>query len=256
MKNVLLGTVALAAVAASPAWAADLPTPAPQPVYTKAPVAETLYDWTGFYIGGHFSYSWSHSSGQTTDTANGRVFAPGSTDTQAAHGGGQIGFDYMLPSRVVIGIQGAIGSGAKNTVTNINATQTVTNTGDNKLNWSVRGRLGYAFDKLLVYGIGGVGWNDATATRTQVAGTMGNATPGTVETVSTSQNSWSVGTGLEYAFLPNWDAFAEYRYGAPIHSNTVVFPLAQLSTTSTGHTNSVEVGINWRFNYATFGGAY
>jgi outer membrane immunogenic protein len=256
MKRVLLGTAALAAVAASPALAADLPTPAPQPVYTKAPVAETLYDWTGFYIGGHVGYSWSHSSGQTTNTATGQVFPPGSSDTSAFHGGGQIGFDYMLPSRVVIGIQAGVGSGAKNTFTNVSGAQTSTNTGDTKVSGSVRGRLGYGFDKLLVYGIGGWSWSDASATRTQITGTVGNATPGTVETVSTSQDGWTVGTGLEYAFLPNWDAFAEYRYGAPFHSHTTVFPLAELSSTASGHTNSVEVGVNWRFNYATFRGAY
>ena len=33
---------------ADPALAADLPL--------KAPVAKAVYDWTGFYVGGHFGY--------------------------------------------------------------------------------------------------------------------------------------------------------------------------------------------------------
>src|SRR5258707_8884469 len=52
MKKFLLGTVALVAFgAAVPALAADL---AARP-YTKAPayVAQPIYNWTGFYIGGH-----------------------------------------------------------------------------------------------------------------------------------------------------------------------------------------------------------
>ena len=52
MKKFLLGTVALVAVGATvPALAADL---AARP-YTKAPAyaAQPIYNWTGFYIGGH-----------------------------------------------------------------------------------------------------------------------------------------------------------------------------------------------------------
>ncbi|MBO0757745.1 MAG: hypothetical protein J2P54_18015 [Bradyrhizobiaceae bacterium] len=54
MKKLLLESVALVAVAAGPALAADLGTaPAPVPF----PAAQPLYDWTGFYVGGHASYS-------------------------------------------------------------------------------------------------------------------------------------------------------------------------------------------------------
>ena len=52
MKKILLGTVALVVFGATvPALAADL---APRP-YTKAPayMAPIIYNWTGFYIGGH-----------------------------------------------------------------------------------------------------------------------------------------------------------------------------------------------------------
>ena len=51
MKNILLGAAALAAMAA-PAFAADMP---PRP-YTKAPAytaPQVVYNWTGFYVGGH-----------------------------------------------------------------------------------------------------------------------------------------------------------------------------------------------------------
>src|SRR5258708_8525507 len=52
MKKFLLGTVALVALGATvPALAADL---AARPAYTKAPAyVQPIYNWTGFYIGGH-----------------------------------------------------------------------------------------------------------------------------------------------------------------------------------------------------------
>src|SRR5215467_10196882 len=99
MKRLLLGSVALVAVVASPALAADL-GPAP---YYKGPAIAPVYDWTGFYLGAHATYSWSHNHFQGENTATGQEFVPGTSDTSGAHFGGQIGYDYMLPSRWEIG---------------------------------------------------------------------------------------------------------------------------------------------------------
>src|SRR5262249_22374155 len=103
-------------------------------------------------------------------------------------------------------------------------------------------------DTWLLYATAGGTWNDARTTRTQVAGTVGNAGPGTVETASTSHIGWTVGAGVDYAIARNWDVFAEYRYqGNP--DITVTYPIAQRSTTSNTTVNVVEVGVNYRFNY-------
>jgi outer membrane immunogenic protein len=247
LGRLLLGSVAFAAVAAGQASAADL-GPTPAPAYTKAPAMAALYDWTGFYVGGHASYGWSHSNGQTTDTADGRLFAPGSNSSSAFHGGGQIGFDYMVPSRVVFGVVATISSGGSNTNTFIGPNVTITSEGKTDVSGNLRGRVGYAFDALLLYGTGGWGWSRGSSTRTQVAGTVGNATPGTVESVSTSSSGWTVGGGLDYAFARNWDVFAEYRHAGP-RSITIAFPIAQRSTTSSASTDVIEVGVNWRLNW-------
>jgi hypothetical protein len=71
--------------------AADL---GPAPSY-KAPAIAPQYDWTGFYLGAHATYSWLHGHGETENTATGQEF-PGSSDTSAPHFGGQIGYDYEL----------------------------------------------------------------------------------------------------------------------------------------------------------------
>ena len=247
MKKLLLGSVALLALAASPVLAADLGA-APAPFY-KGPALAPQYDWTGFYLGAHANYSWSHGHGETENTANGQEF-PGSSDTSAPHFGGQIGYDYMLPSRWVLGVVADINSGRDRTTTftSPNGQFQTQSEGDNIVAGTFRARAGYAFDTLLLYGTAGGTWNDAHTTRTQLLGKSGNAGPGTVETASTSHIGWTVGAGLDYAFARNWDVFAEYRYvGNP--DVTTTFPIAQVSTTSNTTTNVVEVGVNYRFNY-------
>ena len=66
MKKILAG-IALLGTAAS-AQAADMAVKAP---YLKAPVA-MVYDWTGFYVGGHVGYSrgTARASVVDDDTAN------------------------------------------------------------------------------------------------------------------------------------------------------------------------------------------
>ncbi len=77
---------------------------------------------------------------------------------------------------------------------------------------SVRGRLGYAFDNVLLYGTGGWAWSSNQYIRTQLTGTLNLATAGTDEAVNTYLGGWTAGGGVAVAFAQNWNAFAEYRY--------------------------------------------
>jgi outer membrane autotransporter protein len=154
----------------------------------------------------------------------------------------------MTASRFVFGVVTDFTSGRDRTTTFSNSFVNTQNENDTVVNGSVRGRFGYAFDRLLLYGTAGWGWNVASTTRTQIAGTIGNASPGTVETTSTGHdNGWVVGAGVDYAFTHNWDVFVEYKYGG-VPDNTVIFPIAERSTNNSSTTNSIEVGVNWRFN--------
>ena len=63
------------------------------------------YDWTGFYVGAHVGGSWFKSNSNTINTATGAPFADADGNTSQWGGGIQLGFDYMTPSRVVIGVQ-------------------------------------------------------------------------------------------------------------------------------------------------------
>ena len=96
MKKFLLGTVALVALGATvPALAADLGA---RP-YTKAPAyAAPIYNWTGFYIGGHVGGAFSGNNnfnGLVTNNNDGRFL-----------GGVQVGADYQFAPNWVLGVEG------------------------------------------------------------------------------------------------------------------------------------------------------
>src|SRR6266851_9811948 len=90
MKKILLGAAALAAMAA-PAFAADMPA---RP-YTKAPACTApavVYNWTGFYIGGHVGGAFGGNN--SIEGSNGRFL-----------GGVQGGVDYQFATNWVVGAE-------------------------------------------------------------------------------------------------------------------------------------------------------
>ena len=237
----LSSAAALVVLTAGHANAADLPA---APVY-KAPAARMapLVDWTGFYVGGHINETWAHNNGTTVDTTTGAVVSTGSANQSKFHGGGQIGYDYMLPSRFVVGVLADVNSGTSTSSTFSNhADSSKTDVGG-----TVRARLGYAFDNVLLYGTGGWAWTTGSSTRTQTALPLTGATViGTSETVNTNANGWTLGAGLAWAMVPHWNVYGEYRY-TDYGSNTVTFPIAQRSTSNSTTVNLLELGVNYKF---------
>src|ERR1700688_4721956 len=95
MKNILLGTIGLVAMAA-PALAADLPVKAP-PVYVPP-----MYNWSGFYIGGNGGWG-SNDNCLDVVTVAGAVFTDGCHDKSGGIVGGQIGYRWQLPNNHFVG---------------------------------------------------------------------------------------------------------------------------------------------------------
>src|SRR4051794_3497142 len=89
LAGVAFGTLALG----GPAAAADM--------VLKAPVYKAVYDWTGFYIGGHAGYSRGSSSGVLTDP----VIATTSSQFSGMIGGVQAGYNVRLPSGLLLGVE-------------------------------------------------------------------------------------------------------------------------------------------------------
>ena len=214
------------------------------PAY-QAPAAN--YDWTGFYLGAHGDGAWSKTGGSTINTATGAAAAPIYGSTSDWHGGIQVGYDYMLPSRVVLGVEAAVSSGGIKQATSTDASGTSSNLTTVFDSESVRGRLGYAFDNVLLYGTGGWAWSNNQYVRTQLSGTLNLATAGTDEAANTYLGGWTAGGGVAVAFAQNWNAFAEYRYTG-YGSSSMALPFSELSTTSTTKVSAVEFGLNYKFN--------
>ncbi|MGY4351012.1 opacity protein-like surface antigen [Bradyrhizobium sp. GM7.3] len=144
MKRILLGAVALLALAA-PAAAADMQAR----TYTKAPAytpPQVIYNWTGFYIGGHVGGAFAgDSSFQSSDA---RFL-----------GGVQGGFDYQFAPNWVMGVEAQYSWLPTNNggATFPLGTQVTSNT--DQLG-SVTGRIGYTWGPALLYAKGGYAWRN------------------------------------------------------------------------------------------------
>jgi opacity protein-like surface antigen len=243
MKRFLIASV-LASVAL-PAMAADLPSPGPPPPPLYGPVP---YNWTGLYVGGHLGWAWSRNNFDTTDTFTGATIDAGTNDATTFHGGGQIGYDLMFPSSIVIGASTAVSWGDSSSTTSSNAagTNVVSNSSTGGIGGNVNARLGYAIGDMLPYATGGWAWSTGASTRTQEVGTTGLATPGTSESANIFRNGWDLGAGLEYRMFSNWTVFGEYRYTS-FESVTVAYPLAGRSTSSSLSADSLTLGVNYKF---------
>src|ERR1700720_1417565 len=154
MKKLLLGTAAFIAFAA-PAFAADMPAR----TYTKAPVytaPEAVYNWTGFYIGGHLGGAFAGSN--SLEGSGGRFM-----------GGVQGGFDYQFATNWVVGAEAQYSWLSNNNNGVLFPGNTLGTTNNNHLG-SVTGRLGYPWGPALLYAKGGYAWRDNNNNGVPVAG--------------------------------------------------------------------------------------
>ncbi len=221
------------------------------PAY-QAPAAH--YDWTGFHIGAHAGDTWSKTSSSAIDTTTGAAVAPGDTSPTDWHGGMQLGYDYMLPSRVVLGVEADVSSGGRKTTTITDASGTSSIESNVFDSETVRGRLGYAVENILFYGTGGWAWSNNQYIRTQLTDAFNLATAGTDEAVNKYLSGWTAGGGIAFAFAQNWNAFAEYRH-TRYGSSTITLPFSQISMTSKTNVSEIDFGVNYKFNWRASSGA-
>jgi outer membrane immunogenic protein len=223
MKRVLLSTVGVLALAAmvGSAAAADLQRRY-EPPLTKAPIYNPIYSWTGFYLGINGGGGFGRSTWDRADSFN----------VSGGLVGGTVGYNWQY-GQVVFGLEGDIDwTNIKgSTVTSCPGGCQTSNT------WlaTVRGRLGYAFDRFLPYITGGLAVGDIRASVPGFAG------------ASTTNAGWTLGGGVEFAFLPNWTAKAEYLY---VDLGKFDCGLSCGVTTPDNvslRTNIVRGGINYRF---------
>jgi outer membrane immunogenic protein len=230
MRRIHCTALAVAAVFdfASVASGADMPTKAP---FYKAPAAASVYNWTGFYVGGNVGYGWGTAdntlslSQQLDGPDSATLGATDSNRIKGVIGGLQAGYNWQLAPSWLAGVEADIQASGQKGTTVYGATiigpaatgnNAATLTDTNKLNWfgTVRGRLGVTSDRWLVYATGGLAYGEVKV--------HGNAQPANnfsfvsnapiVWSDSATKVGWTIGAGVENALSGNWSWKVEYLY--------------------------------------------
>lgn len=224
MRKLLIANLAAAAMTmAGSAFAADMPI-------TKAPPLVERFSWTGCYLGGHVGGGFAQKDiTDPVQLVQDSFLFPGATtgvttvnpSPSGAVIGGQIGCDYEFPSNFVIGVEGsASGStmrGSQNAglpLGNPDIALVQTNT---DFLASLTGRIGYAFDNVLLYARGGAA---LAGDKFEVSGTF-TGLPYDFRGLD-NRFGWVVGGGVDWAFTPHWSVNFEYDYYQFGHGNVVM----------------------------------
>lgn len=250
----LLAASGIALAAAQSASAAEIARPG-----SKAPVpaGAAVYNWTGFYVGGHVGWAWVREDNTVVADPSG-AFPVGfifSSDRDGFFGGAQIGFNWQS-GNWVFGVEGDWSWAHSDTSvlqpSLIVAGLVATATADDKWFATLTGRVGYAQDNWLVYVKGGAAWLNvdygASATGVPVFGTV------TTGTIGDTRSGWTVGGGIEWALWSNWSTKIEYNYmdfGSDRYTFTVTSPPAAAGTGGTvdidTRVHALKLGLNYRF---------
>lgn len=225
MRNPVIRVLAFSLLLAPAAHAADLPgrggALSPAPVFSQA----APYSWNGFYAGLNAGYGWgSFNRGASTVIGN----------SSGGLLGGQVGYNAQFGS-LVAGVEADADiswiSGSKAVAPGVAS--------KGKLEWfgTLRGRLGFAADRALIYATGGYAGGSVKAT------IVDTVIPATF-TTSGWRNGYALGAGIEYAFTNNISAKAEYLY-MNLGSRTLF--AAPWVTSSTYSVSTIRAGVNYHF---------
>ncbi len=261
MKKLLI-TSAMLSILATSASAADLPSrktavlppPPPPPM------------WTGFYgglnLGGGFGAGGGNSNVWNLDGMNGGVTnnIGGNGGSGGVIGGVQIGYNYQLNNITLGKIGAVIGAEADFQGTSMGGGNGpyygyLINNNNNVISYvpgwvgsgvnipwfgTVRGRVGLTITPaIMIYGTGGFAYADVQRN-------------GGWNRNSATQTGWTAGGGVEWMFMPNWSAKAEYLYTDVSGGNTNTWNNWGTNLNNVNnHTrwNTVRAGVNYHFNW-------
>lgn len=269
MKGLLIGT-ALATLLGGTALAADYGQPI-NPFVPQMPV----YSWTGAYLGLQGGYAWGQSTVDFEDVFGAFVFDNEVFDFSDLNGarnfepngfvgGGHLGYLHQFGG-LVIGVEGDVEVATQKDSESIAETRVLTTvdqiTGEViantfefsgavavDYNWtaSARGRIGFAFDRVLVYATGGYAYADIDTTA-NVSLSVNNGAPITLANAGISEGTggWTVGGGLEALVGYNMSTRLEYRF-TDLKDQTI--NLGDGASVSASHEfHAVRAGLSYHF---------
>jgi outer membrane immunogenic protein len=261
MKRLLLASTVLAL--GSPAFAA--------PPHPAAPT----YSWTGCYAGAHVGTGWGRNDISEPTNAAFQTFAPANSpigvDSGAGFlGGVQAGCDYQFATSWVVGLRGDfswanISGQADDPFFAGKNPGPITLTA--KTDWiaSAEARIGYAWDRWMLYGTGGPAWahnkygiQNLTFFGTQGIFCVGGGSPIACNpTGSDTRLGWTLGIGLGWAFAKSWTAgleYAHYDFGSrsvtlnDYHGDPLIF-IASGPVDVKQQIDTLKLSINYRFGW-------
>jgi outer membrane immunogenic protein len=228
------GVIAATATLAGTAFAAEPPPPPP-----PAPT----FTWNGLYVGAQIGYAWGRDPVSWSGISNDDELAGGtfSHTPQGVIGGAHVGYNLQYNQRLVLGLEGSVdGTSLSHTVVvPVNdfvgdAPGNITATSRADVQGSLRGRIGIAFDRILIYGTGGVaitGFNttlvDTTGFFTGVPGTnatFSNTRAGWLQAGASNMPSPTIGGCGPSTAIPISGTPPTFRSPARCRSRTALFP--------------------------------
>jgi len=248
--TLVIGAGLFACGAASSAFAADLAMPPPPPPAPAAvPVLPPVYNWSGFFVGGHLGYGWGADSMRLTPDSSyaaGTIVPAIAADPRGVVAGVQYGTNWQF-DRIVLGTESDF------SFTDIRRSQTIvtsgaSNTGEQKLPWfgTTRVRAGYTLqDNLLIYATGGLANGTAKGSFSAIG-----SSAGAVGSRSKTLWGWTVGGGLEYGMGP-WSAKIEYLHydigTLTFYTIDTSIPGGLIKASTKFDGDMVRVGVDYRF---------
>ncbi|MHB8268005.1 carbohydrate porin [Bradyrhizobium sp.] len=233
MKRVLAG-LALGMLWLDGAVAADIPL--------KAPRIQQVYDWTGLYFGAHAGFGRGHSNAVLSDSS----IATTNNSFGGPFGGLQAGYNFQLPSRIVLGVEADVSFPNYidgNSVISTLATAKSYVVEQMDFVGSLRGRLGYAAGPWMFYATGGLAWTGERYLNTPAIGND--------EKLLRMRLGWAAGGGVEYAFAPHWSLRLEYLYSQ--FQNAGVQFDGGAAHASTLNFQALRVGLNRKIDWPANG---
>lgn len=224
MKRFLLamGAGLMAVSMASPSVAADLP----RPTYKAPMYVAPYFSWTGFYVGINGGYGWGKSNWSNA------LVSTGDFNVKGGLIGGTIGYNLQTGAWVW-GLEADMDASFIKGSTTVACGAAGCET-RNRYLATGRGRIGYAWDRFLPYITGGLAFGDIKMT----------TGAGTSETKS--KLGYTLGGGVEYAFLGAWSAKIEYLY-VDLGKATCGATTCGLDTDVKFNSHIAKIGVNYRF---------
>jgi high affinity Mn2+ porin len=233
------------------------------PLRAKAPADAQIYDWTGFYVGGHVGLALGNSNWTANATTPGAPQVAGSLSMYESPNafyesgswlmGVQGGYNYMLHNRVLLGVEadatfptfqdlsglstGGITNFNSPTLGAVSYSEVMLSSG------TLRARIGYAPGNWLFYATGGLAWTYDSQDLMQLG-------PGVDESRLLWRFGWAAGGGVEVPIAPSWTVRGEFLWmGFP--TQTVNYPLSGQRISSDLALEQFRLGLNYRFDDPT-----